>query len=65
MKLDRRLSNWERTRRVEELLTELGLMKCAETRIGIPGELVGLSGGERKRLAFASEVHTQTQKNIN
>ena len=57
MKLDRRLSNWERQRRVEELMVELGLKKCADTVIGIPGQIQGLSGGERKRLSFASEVN--------
>ncbi|CAL8147553.1 unnamed protein product [Orchesella dallaii] len=56
MKLDRRLSSWERKRRVEELLVELGLKKCENTRIGIPGQVAGISGGERKRLAFASEI---------
>ena len=50
MKLDRRLTKWERERRVEELLIELGLKKCEHTRIE------KLSGGESKRLAFATEV---------
>ncbi|CAG7818799.1 unnamed protein product, partial [Allacma fusca] len=58
MKLDRRLGSWERKRRVEELMMELGLKKCEHTRIGIPGLMQGLSGGERKRLAFAAEVLT-------
>ena len=35
---------------------KLGLTKCAETYIGIPGRLRGISGGEKKRLSFASEV---------
>lgn len=40
MKLDRRLTKWERTRQVEELLTGLGLKKCEHTRIErISGEL--------------------------
>ena len=37
-------------------LFQLGLKKCADTVIGIPGRLRGISGGEKKRLAFASEV---------
>ena len=37
-------------------LFQLGLSKCADTKIGIPGVDKGLSGGEKKRLAFASEV---------
>lgn len=56
LKLDRRLRGWERKRRVEELLVELGLKKCEHTRIGIPGQMSGISGGERKRLHFASEI---------
>ena len=37
-------------------LPKLGLTKCADTYIGIPGRLRGISGGEKKRLSFASEV---------
>ena len=51
--------NWtryEQDLRVDELLTELGLMKCQNVLIGVPGVTKGLSGGERKRLAFASQV---------
>lgn len=32
--------------------------KCKDTVIGTPGRVKGLSGGERKRLAFASEALT-------
>jgi hypothetical protein len=34
----------------------MGLKKCAKTIIGIPGKVKGISGGEKKRLSFASEV---------
>ncbi|XP_053662239.1 protein white isoform X1 [Anopheles marshallii] len=44
--------------RVQEVLQELSLVKCADTIIGAPGRIKGLSGGERKRLAFASETLT-------
>ncbi|XP_062537157.1 protein white [Armigeres subalbatus] len=44
--------------RVNEVLQELSLAKCADTIIGAPGRMKGLSGGERKRLAFASETLT-------
>jgi ABC-type multidrug transport system ATPase subunit len=50
MKLDRRLTKWERQRRIEELLENLSLRKCQHTRIE------KLSGGEKKRLSFASEI---------
>jgi len=56
MKLDRRLGKWERERRIQELLVELGLKKCEHTRIGEPGKNKGISGGEKKRLTFATEV---------
>ena len=35
---------------------QLGLSKCENTLIGIPGRMKGISGGEMKRLSFASEV---------
>lgn len=46
----------EQDLRVEELLTELGLIKCQNVLIGVTGVTKGLSGGERKRLSFASQV---------
>ena len=51
--------NWtvhEQNLRVQELLTDLGLTKCQNVIIGEPGVTKGLSGGERKRLSFASQV---------
>jgi ABC-type multidrug transport system ATPase subunit len=45
--------------RVEKVIEELGLAKCAETRVG--NELVkGISGGERKRTAIGSELVTDS-----
>ena len=44
-------------------LLKLGLSKCADTYIGIPGRLRGISGGEKKRLSFASEVRMRS-KNV-
>lgn len=37
-------------------LLQLTLNKCQDTVIGIPGRIKGISGGEMKRLSFASEV---------
>lgn len=37
---------------------QLSLTKCQNTIIGVPGRMKGLSGGERKRLSFASEALT-------
>jgi ATP-binding cassette, subfamily G (WHITE), eye pigment precursor transporter len=58
LRMDRNCGKQERMRRIEEVIQELGLSKCANTLIGIPGRIAGISGGERKRLAFASEVMT-------
>ncbi len=52
MKMDRRLRQYERDRRLQELMHELSLKKCENNRIG------SISGGEKKRLAFACEVLT-------
>ena len=58
--MDRHLTYEERMNRVDEVVLELGLKKCMNTLIGNPERGVkGISGGERKRLAFASEVCTQ------
>lgn len=48
----------EKLEKVEQVIAELSLVKCKNTIIGVPGRIKGLSGGERKRLAFASEALT-------
>ncbi|KAJ8314371.1 hypothetical protein KUTeg_008932, partial [Tegillarca granosa] len=58
LRMDNRLTRRQRLVRVEEVLKELGLVKCADTMIGYPGRLKGISGGEMKRLSFASEILT-------
>lgn len=58
LRMDRHISTEHRLARVEEVLMELGLVKCANTKIGVPGRIKGISGGEMKRLAFACEVLT-------
>ena len=47
----------QKLERVEQVLHEMGLKKCEGTVIGIPGKIKGISGGEKKRLSFASEVN--------
>jgi ABC-type uncharacterized transport system fused permease/ATPase subunit len=42
--------------KVAKLLMKLGLTACSGTVIGAAGQDKVLSGGERKRLAFAAEV---------
>ncbi|XP_044178939.1 protein white-like isoform X3 [Acropora millepora] len=56
--MGKQFSDQQRMARVNEVIQQLGLTKCAETYIGIPGRLRGISGGEKKRLSFASEVIT-------
>eukprot|EP00117_Sycon_ciliatum_P036739 scpid32794/ scgid27614/ Protein white len=56
LRMDKRLSPEERMQRVEDVITELGLQKCRNNKIGSPTGVRGISGGELKRLSFASEV---------
>ena len=56
LKMGEYFSNQERDARVDQLLTDLGLKKCQHTLIGTPGVSKSLSGGERKRLSFATQV---------
>jgi len=37
-------------------IKKFNLEKRADVKIGIPGRIKGISGGERRRLSFASEV---------
>ncbi|KAK2141380.1 hypothetical protein LSH36_1112g00060 [Paralvinella palmiformis] len=43
----------------EHLWFNMGLRKCENTIIGWPGKVKGISGGEKKRLAFAAELITR------
>ncbi|EPB68594.1 ABC transporter, ATP-binding protein [Ancylostoma ceylanicum] len=45
-----------REKRVNVVLSQLGLTKCQNTRIGVAGVLKGISGGEARRLTFACEM---------
>jgi len=59
MKLPRSKRRKEVEMMTEDLLVQLGLVSCAENRIGGGGADKVLSGGEKKRLAFATEVSTR------
>ncbi|XP_050697915.1 protein scarlet-like [Eriocheir sinensis] len=61
LRMDRHCSARQREARVQELLTELGLLEVRNTRIGAPGTAKTLSGGERRRLAFAAEIINDPQ----
>lgn len=58
LRMDKHVPDNQRIARVDEVILQLGLTKCADSYIGIPGRLRGISGGEMKRLSFASEVIT-------
>ncbi|XP_050304977.1 protein scarlet isoform X2 [Anthonomus grandis grandis] len=58
LKLDRTISREEKNLKIKLILNQLGLTKCIDTRIGAVGQRKGLSGGEKKRLAFATELLT-------
>ena len=55
LRLPRKMSKAERTHRVDMVISELGLRKCADTRIGNE-RMRGISGGERKRVSIAIEI---------
>ncbi|XP_066997954.2 protein scarlet [Anabrus simplex] len=58
LKFDRRTPSAKRRLIVEDLMKRLGLANRADTRIGTTGEGKVLSGGEKKRLAFGTELLT-------
>ncbi|XP_076242442.1 protein white isoform X3 [Calliopsis andreniformis] len=58
VRMDRGIPMEQRIDRVNKVIGELALTKCTNTVIGQPGRIKGLSGGEMKRLSFASEVLT-------
>ncbi|XP_045473258.1 protein white-like [Harmonia axyridis] len=58
VRIESRFSYKRRMERVEKVLAELSLTTCQNSQIGISGETKSISGGERKRLALASELLT-------
>lgn len=59
LRMNPKATKEERNERVEEVLQALNLEKCKETLIGdFKLRIKGISGGERRRLAFASEIIT-------
>lgn len=59
LKLDRRTSKKDKYKLIEEILDKAGLLHRANTRIGFDGDEKVLSGGEKKRLSFATELLTK------
>jgi len=56
--MDKNIPYEERMKRVNEVVAEMGLGKAIDTLIGVQGRIKGISGGESKRLALASELLT-------
>ena len=56
LRMDTSLTQKAKSARVQEVLTQMGLKKCENSRIGVSGVTKTISGGEMKRLSFASEV---------
>ncbi|ALC44852.1 maker763 [Drosophila busckii] len=56
LRLDRRVSAEERRLIIKKMLERTGLLRASQTRIGRGDDEKVLSGGERKRLAFAVEL---------
>ncbi|PIC39697.1 hypothetical protein B9Z55_011301 [Caenorhabditis nigoni] len=55
-KLRMKANKATRIERVEEIMDMLGLQKCRNSKIGNPGLVKGISGGEARRLTFACEL---------
>nr|AHK05665.1 ATP-binding cassette transporter sub-family G 75152 [Tigriopus japonicus] len=60
LRIGGQVSQEDKRIRVETVMNELGLTKCADVLIGVRGRVKGISGGEMRRLAFASEVLADT-----
>uniref|UniRef100_M4BS98 ABC transporter domain-containing protein n=1 Tax=Hyaloperonospora arabidopsidis (strain Emoy2) TaxID=559515 RepID=M4BS98_HYAAE len=55
LRMGKTVSQKRYRQRVDDVMEELGLQKCRDTLIG-GISLRGISGGERKRLSFATEI---------
>ena len=56
LRMKRSVTFKKKRERVNEVLSEFNLEICKNTKIGIPGNIKGISGGQKRRLAFATEV---------
>ncbi|XP_070564590.1 protein white-like [Ptychodera flava] len=60
LRIDRHVTKDERIKLVENIIEQVGLGKCVNTMIGLPGRpALSLSGGEERRLSMASELLTR------
>lgn len=56
VRMDPSISDETKTQRINTVMKELSLEKCADTWVGGTTSFKGISGGEMKRLSFAAEV---------
>lgn len=56
LRMDASIPEDIKLQRIDKVMLELGLDKCADTRVGGARYFKGISGGELKRLSFAAEV---------
>ncbi|CAG2104408.1 unnamed protein product, partial [Medioppia subpectinata] len=61
LRMNRCLTQDQRTTFVDQLMIKYNLCKCMDTQIGGDFEFKGISGGEMKRLSFASETGTKNR----
>lgn len=59
--MDRRTESSAKQRKIHDLLRKLGIWHCANSVIGGTDQNKALSGGEKKRLAFITEVSNHFQ----
>ncbi|KIH62288.1 ABC transporter, ATP-binding protein [Ancylostoma duodenale] len=58
LRMGNKYSHKEKMEKVEEAIKDMNLFECQDSIIGIPNRSKGISVGEKKRLAFASEILT-------
>nr|UOU03358.1 ATP-binding cassette subfamily G-like 7 [Brachionus rubens] len=58
LKMGPKFSKEKKMERVHEIIREFNLEKCKDTKIGGIDFKKGISGGEKRRLSFASEILT-------
>lgn len=64
MKLDGRIQLLDIGRKIDDLLKDVGLTSRRDVRIGNDIDDKVLSGGEKKRLSFATEVRYSHHRSI-
>ncbi|VDO34814.1 unnamed protein product [Haemonchus placei] len=58
LRMGSRYTYAQKMEKVEEVIKDMNLTECQDTLIGIPNRSKGISVGEKKRLAFGSEILT-------